>query len=275
MTVEKAALISELVSTYPRNVDLINEGDDHIRLVKAVLKNNFPNFNSIMTMSSDKLNNLDKTFSATDKDGNVTINGAVTMAANKTINAGANRIQNMSNPTAAQDAVTLAYLQSGAARLLAWPVGSIFLSINATNPRDLLGGGTWVRVAIGRMLVGQGAANDDRGRGRNHNFRDNGGVWEGQLGVNHLPNHRHFFNENTNVAGSHTHSMSTKQDRMSIHDVRGNWFRGTDGNKNWTDPAGEHAHNVQGWTRQTEGANAAFFPVTAPSFGVSVWERTA
>lgn len=272
MTVEKAALISELVSTYPRNVDLINEGDDHIRLVKAVLKNNFPNFNSIMVMSSDKLNNLDKTFSATDKDGNITINGAVTVAANKTISAGGNRIQNVSNPTANQDAVTVAYLNTKESRGLAWPVGSIYLSMNNNNPTDLFGG-TWARVAQGSVIVGQGVRNDDRNVPRNFNHGNNGGVWDGRLAVTNLPPHSHYLNLNTNNAGNHRHSMQTKQDRMSIHDVRGNWFRGTDGNVNWTDWAGDHAHNVQGNTNNT--GDGAPFATMAPSFAVSVWQRTA
>jgi len=37
----------------------------------------------------------------------------------------------------------------------AWPVGSVFISNSATNPSSLLGVGTWVRFASGRVLVGQ------------------------------------------------------------------------------------------------------------------------
>jgi len=36
----------------------------------------------------------------------------------------------------------------------AWPVGSIFLSVVSTNPGILLGVGTWVAFATGRMLFG-------------------------------------------------------------------------------------------------------------------------
>jgi len=35
-----------------------------------------------------------------------------------------------------------------------WPVGSIFLSTVPTNPAVLLGFGTWVAFAQGRVLVG-------------------------------------------------------------------------------------------------------------------------
>lgn len=35
-----------------------------------------------------------------------------------------------------------------------WPVGTIFTTVDPRNPRELLGFGTWVRFAQGRVLVG-------------------------------------------------------------------------------------------------------------------------
>lgn len=43
----------------------------------------------------------------------------------------------------------------------AFPVGALFLSAVATDPATLLGYGTWARVAEGRFLVGQAAADAD------------------------------------------------------------------------------------------------------------------
>jgi len=43
----------------------------------------------------------------------------------------------------------------------AYPVGSVYLSILATNPATLLGIGIWIRIASGRMLVGQNDADAD------------------------------------------------------------------------------------------------------------------
>lgn len=49
----------------------------------------------------------------------------------------------------------------GGSPLDAWPVGSVFLSVVATSPATLLGGGTWVAIGAGRMLVGLDAGDAD------------------------------------------------------------------------------------------------------------------
>ena len=43
----------------------------------------------------------------------------------------------------------------------AFPIGSVFLSVVATNPNTLLGYGTWAAFGAGRMLVGLDAADSD------------------------------------------------------------------------------------------------------------------
>lgn len=45
---------------------------------------------------------------------------------------------------------------------LIWPVDSIYLAVNSTNPSTLFGG-TWVRIAEGQFLVGQQGADPDFG----------------------------------------------------------------------------------------------------------------
>ena len=44
MTIESASYISQLDDTLPLSGDKKREGDNHIRLVKDVLKTQFPNF---------------------------------------------------------------------------------------------------------------------------------------------------------------------------------------------------------------------------------------
>jgi len=59
MTIESASYISQLVTTNPAATDNISEGDDHLRLVKSVLKTQFPNLaTTAVTQSSSQLNKL-------------------------------------------------------------------------------------------------------------------------------------------------------------------------------------------------------------------------
>lgn len=45
------------------------------------------------------------------------------------------------------------------AKLACWPVGSVYMSMQATSPAELFGG-TWERTAQGRMLIGAGSGTD-------------------------------------------------------------------------------------------------------------------
>lgn len=58
MPVETASFISGLNSANPTATDPISEGDNHIRLLKSVLKNTFPNLNVAMNASAAELNRL-------------------------------------------------------------------------------------------------------------------------------------------------------------------------------------------------------------------------
>lgn len=69
-----------------------------------------------------------------------------------------------------------------AAKLAAWPVGSIYMSMVATNP-GILFGGTWERIAYGRMLIGADSASYPAG--------STGGEAAHVLTVNEIPNHFH------------------------------------------------------------------------------------
>lgn len=61
MALETASYISGLVATNPTGSDPVAQADDHIRLLKSVLKTTFPNITGEMNATQDKLNNtLDK-----------------------------------------------------------------------------------------------------------------------------------------------------------------------------------------------------------------------
>ena len=59
MTVESASYISQLDPTYPTAGDPKSEGDNHLRLVKTVLKTQFPNFGTnAITATAAEVNYL-------------------------------------------------------------------------------------------------------------------------------------------------------------------------------------------------------------------------
>lgn len=58
MGLESATYIADLVSTNPSGSDGKNAGDDHIRLLKSVLKNSFPNINAAASATDEEISGL-------------------------------------------------------------------------------------------------------------------------------------------------------------------------------------------------------------------------
>lgn len=56
MPLETASYINGLVTTNPASTDTVSQADDHIRLIKQVLKDTFPNLNGPVTATPAQLN---------------------------------------------------------------------------------------------------------------------------------------------------------------------------------------------------------------------------
>ncbi len=56
MALEIAIYIDDLVPGNPESGDNVSQGDDHIRLIKQVLQNQFPNLDDAMNASDEELN---------------------------------------------------------------------------------------------------------------------------------------------------------------------------------------------------------------------------
>ena len=88
-----------------------------------------------------------------------------------------------------------------------YPVGSIYMSMNSTNPATLLGGGEWEALPTGRVLVGAGTGYTAGGTGGNKTVT---------LTVDQMPSHNHA---NTLAeAGGHSHDRGS----MEIYGEFGN-----------------------------------------------------
>ena len=81
--------------------------------------------------------------------------------------------------------------------LAAWPVGSIFISAVATNPADLLGGGTWEAFGTGRVLVGI-----DAGQTEFDTLLETGGSKTQTLVEANLPSHTHAIDHDHAFGGA-------------------------------------------------------------------------
>lgn len=115
--------------------------------------------------------------------GSLAADGQTSLTGN--LNFGTNKATNLGDPTSAQDAVTLNYLNTQdvafggnitaptqttgnnttrvsttafvqTALQLLYPIGSIYTATVSTNPNTLFGFGTWVTFGAGRVLIGNG-----------------------------------------------------------------------------------------------------------------------
>jgi len=78
----------------------------------------------------------------------------------------------------------------------AFPIGSVFIAVLSTNPATLLGYGTWIAFAAGRVLVGI-----DAGQTEFDAVRETGGAKTHTLSTTEIPAHTH-------VQDVHTHSLT-------------------------------------------------------------------
>ncbi len=118
---------------------------------------------------------------------------------------------------------------------VSWPVGSVFLSVVATNPATLLGFGTWAQIAVGQMLAGFKTGDADFGT-----VEKTGG----SKTATHTNNH-------TGTAITDHPSSSNKQGTAAGNVI-------TTGNHVITQPLAHADHNILN-----------------PYFVVYVWKRTA
>lgn len=280
MTVEtNARFINDFNEAYPRNRDLIKEGDDHIRLMKNVIKNTFPGIDSALTPTSEKINKWDATF--TYEESTLKINNNVTVADKKELDFGGNKLTNVGLPEDPNDVVTLASLQGS----LIYPVGSIFMTVDARNPVDILGFGNWEKFAAGRVIVGTGTTTDAANDTRTVVNEQKGGQYAVTLTDKSVPSHSHGAGtlaaagggEHDHTVDLRVHSYAVVNDNTWVvphGDIAGEdrRFQNVQGAKT-TKGGGTHDHTITGST-EAYGAGEAF-DIIPPFMACNIWVRRA
>lgn len=101
-----------------------------------------------------------------------------------------------------------------------YPIGSIYMSVNNTNPSSLFGG-TWVAWGSGKVPVGFNADETEF-----NEAEKTGGEKSHQLSVNEMPTHSHTFHgysHNHNLNG-HTHNIPALSGYTDWKDLEGNFW---------------------------------------------------
>ena len=186
MGLETGTYIDFLNSSNPAAGDPVNEGDDHIRLVKSTVKATFPNISGAVTSTHTELNLLDGVTANTTELNYVDITTLGTVEASKAVTVDANK-----DVTAIRNLTMTGTLTVGgntAATLQAvYPVGSIYINATvATNPATLLGFGTWVAFGAGRVMVGIDSTDTDFDAAE-----ETGGAKTVTLTTSQIPSHTH------------------------------------------------------------------------------------
>ncbi len=150
-----------------------------------------------------------------------------------------------------------------------YPVGSIYLSVNSTNPATLFGG-TWVQLKD-RFLLGAGSS---------YTNGSTGGAATVTLQSSQIPAHNHkatFGSGKAASAGSHKHTIGADYDGAggsgyaTIHKATtgAQYMAGT------TSSNGSHTHTVTGSVSVQNTGGGGAHNNMPPYLTVYMWKRTA
>lgn len=134
---------------------------------------------------------------------------------------------------------------------LMYPVGSIYISINDTNPSTLFGG-TWERFAQGKTLVGVNESEDEF-----DTVQKTGGEKTHKLTTTEMPAHNH-------TQAAHNHSGSAQSGGSHSHTASSN-STGAHNHGGTIVSGGSHTHTIYGYNWRTKRDGS--YSLTADSDG--------
>lgn len=174
-----------------------------------------------------------------------------------------------------------------------YPIGSIYMSVNSTNPSTLFGG-AWEKLE-NRFLLGAGSS---------YSLGATGGETSHTLIAEEIPSHNHSISLTTSSNGAHTHTRGSMNITGRFHSVvwnnasmppsgaiytghvdtnnmggSGTWDHVEyvhDASRSWsgeTSSNGSHTHSISGVTNNT--GNSQAHNNMPPYLVVNIWKRTA
>lgn len=144
-----------------------------------------------------------------------------------------------------------------------YPVGSIYMSVNSSDPGSLFGG-TWEKMPAGRVLIPEGESS----WGTTYTAGSQGGEATHTLTFDEMPAHNHSVS--ISYVGAHTHTMP-----RLYHDNGGTpnlYFGDSSGGTGVTSANGDHGHTA---TVGYAGGSNNTFSLIQPYLPVYMWQRTA
>lgn len=222
MPLESATYINSLNTSNPQETDPLSQADDHIKLIKTVLKTTFPYITGQVTATHDQLNEQMVVPGILGNGGTPTLATGVTGDEVKTLIGVVEpaittngSIPSLASGITAEEMRTLisAAPSSTPGYLEIYPVGSIYMTMDNNFNPNVTFGGTWARFAAGRMPIGVDANdNDFMTLGENSNFQG-GGAKEVTLTEDQMPSHQHNSNvmsEDSRAYIGDTYALSHK-----------------------------------------------------------------
>ena len=274
--------IDDLNPSYPQETDPLSQADDHIKHIKTVLKQTFPNIDGQVTATQADLNEAMVVPAMLGTGGNVTLNTGITQDDIKTavgITDPAITTDGSSPSLAsfitAEEIRTLIGAQASANSIGlsdVYPVGSVYLSVDASFNPSTTFGGTWVAFGSGRMLLGidpnnNTIMNTEMAVPSLETTLDDDSYTK-TLSASNIPAHRHGINlriegsSNTNGAIVDS-SVNTTVSSGSYSVSTGNTDQG-------------HAGYQSTLSTQTDSTGSGdAFDIMPPYITVAMWKRTA
>jgi hypothetical protein len=265
MPLETAEYFDTLQPDWPLGTDPESQGDDHLRMIKQVIQNTFPAFNSAVLGTSDDLSNVSVGVLYSPADAEQTLPSRFDMLTPGSTD---------SDPHAAVLALTCSAQMMtthpnivptwAAIQNLIYPQGSVIISSNAANPATYLGFGTWA-ARIG-TLYGVGQITDGNGLSAGIGAGVVAGEW--RIGNNHII--AAAITLAMDAVAPHTHTYDqTNTDNGHYGDTGygGTHKTGTSGSGGGHTPTG----------KVTIGAGSATSGDVhySPGYALYIWERTA